>query len=47
MGLGLGLMFIPAVSVVAHHFRKRRAMAMGIVVSGSSCGGIVFPIMLK
>jgi len=47
MGLGLGLMFIPAVSVVAHHFRKRRATAMGIVVSGSSCGGIVFPIMLN
>jgi len=47
MGLALGLMFIPAVSVVAHHFRKRRVTAMGIVVSGSSCGGIVFPIMLN
>ncbi|CAE6475518.1 unnamed protein product [Rhizoctonia solani] len=47
MGTALGLMFLPAVSVISHHFSKRRALAVGIVTSGSSCGGIVFPIMLN
>ncbi|KAF8596146.1 MFS general substrate transporter [Ceratobasidium sp. AG-I] len=47
LGIGLGLLFLPAISVISHHFAKRRALAMGIVTSGSSCGGIVFPIMLN
>ncbi|TFY54145.1 hypothetical protein EVJ58_g9032 [Rhodofomes roseus] len=47
MGLGLGLTFLPSLSVVGHHFRARRALAVGIAISGSSAGGIVFPIMLN
>ncbi|THH29161.1 hypothetical protein EUX98_g5021 [Antrodiella citrinella] len=47
MGLGLGLTFLPSLSIVSHHFRRRRALAMGIVVTGASAGGIVFPIMLN
>ncbi|KAG8762278.1 hypothetical protein FRC11_010137 [Ceratobasidium sp. 423] len=47
MGIALGLIFLPAVSVISHHFSKRRALAVGIVTSGSSSGGIVFPIMLN
>lgn len=46
-GLGLGILFLPTISVISHHFRKYRAIAMGIVFSGSSAGGIVFPIMLN
>ena len=46
-GLALGFLFLPAIGVIAHHFRKRRSLAMGIVVSGSSCGGLVFPVMLN
>lgn len=34
MGLGAGLMFVPALSVQTHYWRKRRALAMGIVLSG-------------
>jgi MFS family permease len=44
MGVGIGLLFLPAVGAVSHHFQKRRALATGIVVSGSSVGGIIFPI---
>lgn len=47
MGLGIGLTFLPSLSVVGHHFRRRRALAVGIVISGASAGGIVFPIMLN
>jgi len=47
MGVGLGLTFLPSISIVSHHFKKRRALATGIVVSGSSAGGILFPIMLN
>lgn len=46
-GIALGFLFLPAVGVIAHHFRRRRSFAMGIVVSGSSCGGLVFPVMLN
>jgi len=44
MGLGLGLMFIPCISVPAHYFRRRIAFAVGIILSGSSLGSIAFPI---
>lgn len=47
MGLGLGLAFLPSLSIVSHHFRVHRALATGIVVTGASAGGIVFPIMLN
>jgi MFS transporter, MCT family, solute carrier family 16 (monocarboxylic acid transporters), member 10 len=46
-GISLGFHFLPAIGVIAHHFRRRRSFAMGIIVSGSSCGGIVFPVMLN
>lgn len=45
VGLGCGMMFLPALSVQAHHWNKYRAMAMGIVLTGTSVGGIIFPIM--
>lgn len=40
-------MYIPALGVVAHYFKRRRAVIMGIVASASSLGGIVHPIMLN
>ncbi|KAI0765381.1 MFS general substrate transporter [Fomes fomentarius] len=47
VGLGCGLIFSPALSVQAHHWKRRRALAMGVVLSGTSCGGVVYPIMLN
>ncbi|KAI0711321.1 major facilitator superfamily domain-containing protein [Earliella scabrosa] len=46
-GLGSGLIFSPALSVQAHHWKRRRALAMGVVLSGTSCGGVVYPILLN
>ncbi|KAJ7808328.1 MFS general substrate transporter [Mycena olivaceomarginata] len=45
MGLGLGLTFLPSVSITVHHFKRRRGLASGIVMSGSAIGATVFPIM--
>ncbi|KXN80861.1 Riboflavin transporter MCH5 [Leucoagaricus sp. SymC.cos] len=47
MGIGAGLLYVPSMAVQAHHWRTRRALAMGIVATGSSLGRIVFPIMLN
>ncbi|CAE6532578.1 unnamed protein product [Rhizoctonia solani] len=47
LGISLGFIFLPSISVISHHFSGRRSLAMGIAVSGASCGGIIFPIMLN
>ncbi|OCH85267.1 MFS general substrate transporter [Obba rivulosa] len=47
VGIGSGIIYVPALTIQAHHWKKRRALAMGIVISGSSWGGIVYPIMLN
>ncbi|GAA5830638.1 hypothetical protein JCM11251_002545 [Rhodosporidiobolus azoricus] len=46
-GIGVGLLFLPALSIQSHWFSKKRNLAMGIVASGTSLGGIAFPIMLN
>jgi len=38
VGLGMACFFVPSVSVVPPYFAKKRALAMGIVASGSSIG---------
>ncbi|CCM01237.1 uncharacterized protein FIBRA_03285 [Fibroporia radiculosa] len=48
MGIGGGLILTPALSIQSQYFKKRRALALGIVhTAGSSAGGIVYPIMLN
>jgi MFS family permease len=47
LGMGLGIIFTVAIGCVSHFFAKKRGMANGLVASGSSFGGIVFPIMLN
>jgi MFS family permease len=44
MGIGLGMTFVPTVSINHHHFKRRRGLAAGIGLSGSSVGATVFPI---
>ncbi|KAA1467719.1 MFS general substrate transporter [Dentipellis sp. KUC8613] len=47
MGAGIGILYIPAQAVVSHHFRSKRALAMGLVDSGASIGGIFLSILLN
>ncbi|KWU42506.1 MFS general substrate transporter [Rhodotorula sp. JG-1b] len=44
-GLAAGIAFLPAASSVSHWFKRRRATALGFLATGSSIGGIVYPIM--
>ena len=47
MGSSVAFLQFPAFAIVAQYFDKKRAAAIGIVVSGSSIGGVVFPIVLS
>ncbi|KAM5544505.1 hypothetical protein V8D89_002165 [Ganoderma adspersum] len=46
-GVLFGIGFNPSVAVAGHWFRRHRATAIGIIVSGGAVGGIVFPILLQ
>ncbi|KAG2039580.1 major facilitator superfamily domain-containing protein [Suillus americanus] len=46
-GVAIGLTNVPSIAVVSHHFQRRRAFAMGLVVAGVSMGSILHPIMLN
>lgn len=41
-GLGLSLVYVPAVVIVAFYFEKKRAFATGIAVAGSGIGTFLF-----
>ncbi|KAL7269479.1 hypothetical protein RUND412_007861 [Rhizina undulata] len=43
---GASMIFYPAISCVSTWFFKKRAFALGIMVSGSSLGGVILPIMI-
>ncbi|TVY93615.1 Fujikurins efflux protein [Lachnellula willkommii] len=44
--LGASAIFYPGMSCVGQWFFKNRAAAYGIMASGSSLGGVIFPIMV-
>lgn len=46
-GVSVSLAFNPAISIVAHYFRRRRGLATGVASSGASCGGVVFPMLFQ
>lgn len=45
VGIGCTCAFVPSVSVISSYFTTKRAFAMGICASGSSLGGVIYPIM--
>ncbi|KAK0546054.1 hypothetical protein OC845_004793 [Tilletia horrida] len=45
-GVAVGVLFPPALTCTAHWFDKNRGLALGIVASGSSLGGVCWPIIL-
>lgn len=44
---GCSMIFYPCMSATSTWFFKRRALALGLVASGSSIGGVVLPIMVQ
>ncbi|KAK3292989.1 major facilitator superfamily domain-containing protein [Chaetomium fimeti] len=45
--IGLSFLYSPAIATIATWFHKKRGLAMGVMVTGSSLGGVVFPIMIN
>ncbi|KAI1388514.1 major facilitator superfamily domain-containing protein [Hypoxylon trugodes] len=46
-GIVIGFLQFPAMAAVSQFFNKKRAAALGVVVAGSSIGGVVIPIALS
>ncbi|KAK0565062.1 hypothetical protein OC844_001399 [Tilletia horrida] len=46
-GVAVGILFPPALTCTAHWFIQNRGLALGVVASGSSLGGVVWPIVLN
>ena len=46
VGIGSGCLFVPSVSVLPTYFSSRIGLAVGLGSSGSSIGGIIYPIIL-
>jgi MFS family permease len=47
IGIGAGLLFVPTVSLIPTWFGTRVGLAVGIAASGSSIGGVVYPVVLS
>jgi MFS family permease len=45
IGIGAGCLFVPSVTVISGYFSNKLPAAIGIAASGSSLGGIIYPIM--
>ncbi|KAF2179527.1 MFS general substrate transporter [Zopfia rhizophila CBS 207.26] len=46
-GIGGGILFCPVMSLVSTYFAKKRGMAIGIVTTGNSTGGIIYPLVVR
>ncbi|RTE85420.1 hypothetical protein BHE90_000047 [Fusarium euwallaceae] len=45
--IGVACLYSPALACMTTWFSKRRGAAMGIMATGSSLGGVIFPIMIS
>ncbi|KAJ1557436.1 hypothetical protein HK405_016032, partial [Cladochytrium tenue] len=45
VGIGGGLIFMPTMAVLPSYFRTRLGLAVGLAASGSSLGGVIYPII--
>ncbi|PHH67440.1 hypothetical protein CDD81_52 [Ophiocordyceps australis] len=46
-GIGNALLFYPATSAISEWFNEKRGLALGIAISGSSIGGIFWPMLIE
>jgi MFS family permease len=47
LGISMGFLQFPAMAAVTQYFDKKAGAALGLVISGSSIGGVVIPIALS
>ncbi|KAJ7350620.1 major facilitator superfamily domain-containing protein [Mycena albidolilacea] len=46
-GISAGIVYGPITAVLGHWFKKRRGIAIGVLATGSSIGGTIFPIVAR
>ncbi|KAJ5818811.1 hypothetical protein N7474_004402 [Penicillium riverlandense] len=47
LGISMALVTWPMLALVGQYMKRKRAAAMGIVVAGSSLGGVVWPVAIE
>ncbi|GFF27512.1 monocarboxylate permease homologue, mch4 [Aspergillus udagawae] len=47
VGVGNGCLYIPSVAIISQYFSSRRAIATALAASGSSFGGVLYPIVFR
>ncbi|KAH7305429.1 major facilitator superfamily transporter, partial [Stachybotrys elegans] len=47
IGLGMGGLFCPVMAVLSTYFQRKRNLAIGIAISGSATGGLIYPVMAR
>lgn len=47
LGISMSFLTWPPAAVIARHLPKNRGLALGLVISGSSLGGVIWPIVLQ
>jgi MFS family permease len=47
IGLGLGTMFMPPITVINSYFKRRRAFALSVSATGTGLGSVVFPAVVQ
>ena len=47
IGLGLGIIFVPAVEAINAYFDIKKNIAFGLSLSGVGCGMLVYPLLNK
>ncbi|ORY62111.1 major facilitator superfamily domain-containing protein [Pseudomassariella vexata] len=46
-GIGGGIFFTPSLALVTTYFSKRRGLAVGLVTTGNSAGGMIYPVVVR
>ncbi|KAH8653571.1 major facilitator superfamily domain-containing protein [Xylariales sp. PMI_506] len=46
IGIGMGGLFCPVMAILSTYFQRKRNVAIGIAISGSATGGMVYPAMV-
>ncbi|KAH8689889.1 putative MFS monocarboxylate transporter [Talaromyces proteolyticus] len=46
LGIANACLVCPAVALIGQYFKKRRAVALGVTIAGSSLGGVIWPIVV-
>ncbi|KAI0096702.1 MFS monocarboxylate transporter [Nemania sp. FL0031] len=47
IGLGMGILYTPGLSVPSSYFKDKKPLAVAIVSSGAGTGGLVYPAMIQ